>query len=85
MSIDFIEKLCDIKKELNTPNIKFDVIGNRVLEFSYIYGANLPTITSRTYKYFDIDEKVYKDRVISINEFANKQPNCVLKHLGIIE
>ena len=85
LSIDFIEKLCDIKKELNTPNIKFDVIGNRVLEFSYIYGANLPTITSRTYQYFDIDEKVYKDRVISINEFANKQPNCVLKHLGIIE
>jgi len=85
LSIDFIEKLCDIKKELNTPNIKFDVIDTRVLEFSYIYSANLPTIASRTYQYFDIDEKVYKDRVVSINDFAYKQSNSVLKHLGIIK
>ena len=32
-----------------------------------------------------MNNKSFKEKVVSVNEFAYKQPNSVLKHLGIIE
>ena len=78
-----LESIMDIKRELNTPNLKFDILDNKVLEFTYIYGE-LP-ITDWKYYSFDLESKSFDERVVSVNEFAYKQPNSVLKHLGIIE
>ena len=42
-------------------------------------------MTSWKYNSFNLDSNSFEERVVSLNEFANKQPNSVLKHLGIIE
>ena len=77
-----LDTIMDIKTELNTPNLKFDIIDEKVIEFTYMYGELLPQ-TPR-YMYFDVNTKSFEEKVMSINEFAYKQPNSVLKHLGII-
>ena len=78
-----LDTIIDIKTELNTPNLKFDIINEKVIEFTYMYGELLPE-TFR-YMYFDMNTKFFEEKVVSINEFAYKQPNSVLKHLGIIK
>ena len=78
-----LDTIIDIKTELNIPNLKFDIINEKVIEFTYIYGGMLPE-TSR-YMYFDINTKSFEEKVVSVNDFAYKQPNSVLKHLGIIK
>ena len=83
-NLDLIEKLYEIKKELNTPNLKFDIIDNKVSEFSYVYGEMLPGTKSLTYDYYNFDKSIFGERVISINDFTYKQQTSVLKHLGII-
>ena len=84
LDIEFVKKLCDIKRELNTPNMKFDVMDNKVLEFTYLYGQVLPTISLLTYDYYDIDTGKYESEILSVNDMAYKQQTSVLKHLGII-
>ena len=78
-----LDTIIDIKTELNIPNLKFDIINEKVIEFTYMYGELLPE-TFR-YMYFDMNTKFFEEKVVSINEFAYKQPNSVLKHLGIIK
>ncbi len=78
-----LDTIIDIKTELNIPNLKFDFLGNRATEFTYMYGEILPE-TSK-YVYFDMNTKSFAEKVVSVNYFAYKQPNSVLKHLGIIE
>ena len=77
-----LDTIIDIKTELNIPNLKFDIINEKVIEFTYIYGGMLPE-TSR-YMYFDINTKSFEEKVVSVNDFAYKQPNSVLKHLGLV-
>jgi hypothetical protein len=77
-----LDTIMDIKTELNTPNLKFDIINEKVIEFTYMYGELLPETFK--YEYFDMNDKSFKEKVVSVNEFAYKQPNSVLKHLGII-
>jgi len=77
-----LDTIMDIKTELNTPNLKFDIIDEKVIEFTYMYGELLPQ-TPR-YMYFDVNSKSFEEKVMSINEFAYKQSNSVLKHLGIV-
>ena len=84
LKLDLIEKLFKIKNKLNTPNIKFDMIGNKVMEFSYIYGETIPLPSSTKYTYFDNNTKTFNQEVISFKEFAYKQQTSVLKHLGIL-
>ena len=84
-NFDIIDKLYDIKNKLNTPNIKFDLLNNKITEFTYMYGEMLPGTKSLTYDYYNFDKGIFDERVISINDFAYKQPNSVLKHLGIID
>jgi len=78
-----LDTIIDIKTELNIPNLKFDIINEKVIEFTYMYGEILPETFK--YEYFDMNNKSFKEKVVSVNEFAYKQPNSVLKHLGIIE
>jgi hypothetical protein len=80
---ELLESMMDIQKELNTPNLKFDFLGNKVTEFTYMYAESL--ITDWKYHYFNLDSKTFDEKIVSINEFTNKQPNSVLKHLGVIE
>ena len=77
-----LDTIMDIKTELNTPNLKFDIINEKVIEFTYVYGELLPETFK--YKYFDINTKSFEEKVVSVNDFAYKQSNSVLKHLGII-
>ena len=84
LDIEFLQKLIDIKKQLNTPNIKFDIIDNKVLEFSYMYGATFPITNKVKHNYYDLIEKKWKEKPISINEWVYKQQISVLKHFGII-
>ena len=77
-----LDTIMDIKTELNTPNLKFDIINEKVIEFTYVYGELLPETFK--YKYFDINTKSFEEKVVSVNDFAYKQPNSVLKHLGVI-
>ena len=82
-NLELVESIIDIQKELNTPNLKFDLLDNKVTEFSCIYGE-VP-MTSWKYNSFNLDSKSFEERVVSLNEFSDKQPNSVLKHLGIIK
>jgi hypothetical protein len=84
LDIEFLQKLINIKKQLNTPNIKFDIIDNKVLEFSYMYGATFPITNKVKHNYYDLIEKKWKEKPISINEWVYKQQISVLKHFGII-
>ena len=77
-----LDTIIDIKTELDIPNLKFDIINEKVIEFTYMYGELLPE-TFR-YMYFDMNTKSFEVKVVSVNDFAYKQPNSVLKHLGII-
>jgi len=77
-----LDTIIDIKTELNIPNLKFDIINEKVIEFTYMYGEILPE-TSK-YVYFDMNIKSFEEKVVSVNDFAYKQPNSVLKHLGVI-
>jgi len=77
-----LDTIMDIKTELNTPNLKFDIIDEKVIEFTYMYGELLPETPK--YMYFDVNTKSFEEKVMSINEFAYKQSNSVLKHLGIV-
>jgi hypothetical protein len=77
-----LDTIIDIKTELNIPNLKFDFLGNRATEFTYMYGEILPE-TSK-YVYFDMNTKSFAEKVVSVNDFAYKQPNSVLKHLGLV-
>ena len=77
-----LDTIMDIKTELNTPNLKFDIINEKVIEFTYMYGELLPE--TYKYMYFDMNTKSFEEKVVSINDFAYKQSNSVLKHLGII-
>jgi hypothetical protein len=82
-NFELIESMIDIQKELNTPNLKFDFLGNKATEFTYMYGE-MP-MTSWKYNSCNLDSKSFEERVVSLNEFSYKQPNSVLKHLGIIK
>tara|TARA_B100001750_G_scaffold59249_1_gene46963 strand:+ start:336 stop:1310 length:975 start_codon:yes stop_codon:yes gene_type:complete len=79
---ELIESMVDIQKELNTPNLKFDFLGNRATEFTYMYGE-IP-MSSWKYNSFNLDSKSFEEKVVSLNEFSYKQSNSVLKHLEII-
>lgn len=78
-----LDTIMDIKTELNTPNLKFDIINEKVIEFTYMYGELLPE--TYKYMYFDMNTKSFEEKVVSVNDFAYKQSNSVLKHLGIID
>ena len=84
LDVEFINKLIDIKKYLNTPNIKFDIIDNKVLEFTYLYGSTFPITYKTKHNYYDLLDGKWKEKPISLNEWAYKQETSVLKHLGII-
>ena len=81
--MDLLESIMNIQKELNTPNIKFDFLGNKATEFTYMYGE-IP-MSSWKYNSFNLDSKSFEERVVSINDFVYKQPNSVLNHLGVIK
>jgi len=79
---ELLDTIMDIKTELNTPNLKFDIINEKVIEFTYMYGELLPE--TYKYMYFDMNTKSFEEKVVSVNDFAYKQSNSVLKHLGVV-
>ena len=93
----YIDVVLNIKNELGTPNLKFDILDNKVLELSYLYGEVMPyskTIDPPTrgthpnlYLTYDIKSGSigYKEQGDTFYYWNFVQINSILKHLGIIE
>ena len=85
---DLIQFILNIKNELNTPNLKFDMINGKVFEFSYLYPDSMAMIPSS-----DLLYTVYNSEFNSFGEkerhdlysWKHLQHRAVLKHLGIIK
>ena len=71
-----------IKKELNTPNLKFDIMDNKILEFCYVYGEILPG--KDYYISYDYHNNKFNKVNTSIPDFLNKQQKSILKYFKLI-
>ena len=81
-----IKSIVDIKNELNTPNLKFDIVGGKVLEFSYIYGEQIPYVSGGLDLFvYNCHRDKIEVRKYDSHYFQSIQQNSVLKHLGIIK
>ena len=85
LNSDLIEIIRDVKNELNTPNLKFDVINGKVVEFSYMYNEIMPYIYGPTQFYYNLHTNIIEEKRRSIDYYQHEQMNSVLKHLGIIK
>ncbi len=77
-----LREIVRIKKELNTPNLKFDILDNKILEFSYVYGELFPMRSN--YISYDYHNDTFNEKKTIISEFANKQQKSILKHFNLI-
>ena len=82
---DLIEIIRDVKNELNTPNLKFDMINGKVVEFSYMYGEGISYCPSPTQFYYNLHTNIIEEKRRDIDHYKYEQMNSVLKHLGIIK
>jgi len=82
---DLIEFIRDVKNELNTPNLKFDMINGKVVEFSYIYNEIMPYVGGPMYFSYNIHLNIIEEKRKPLAYFQYEQINSVLKHLGIIK
>ena len=82
---DLIEFIRDVKNELNTPNLKFDMINGKVVEFSYIYNEIMPYVGGPMYFSYNIHLNIIEEKRKLLAYFQYEQINSVLKHLGIIK
>jgi hypothetical protein len=82
---DLIEFIRDVKNELNTPNLKFDMINGKVVEFSYLYGEIMPYIEHHLETRYNLLTNTIEDTHKTIPYYKYEQINSVLKHLGIIK
>ena len=82
---DLIEDIIDIKNKLNTPNLKFDIIDGKIIEFSYIYNEIMPYVGGPMYFSYNIHLNIIEEKRKPLAYFQYEQVNSVLKHLGIIE
>ena len=88
---DFIEFVVDIKSELNTPNLKFDIVNGKVFEFSYLYNDTMQItdlVKQNNYLSYDLKSNSF----ININydskglsHWNYLQTKSILRHLGIIK
>ncbi len=77
-----LREIIRIKKELNTPNLKFDILDNKILEFSYVYGELFPMKTY--YISYDYHNDTFNKKKTTISEFKNKQQTSILKYFKLI-
>ena len=81
--------ILNIKNELNTPNLKFDMINGKVFEFSYLYTdtmSMIPTLNNNLYTVYNSEFNSFEEKGIGdISHWKWVQAKTVLKHLGIIK
>lgn len=86
---DLIQFILNIKNELNTPNLKFDMINGKVFEFSYLYAdtmSMIPTLNNNLYTVYNSEFNSFEEKGIgNISHWKWVQAKTVLKHLGIIK
>ena len=88
---DFIEFVVDIKTELNTPNLKFDIVNGKVFEFSYLYNDTIQItdiINQGNYLSYDLKSNSFINRNYGSGELSYwnyLQTKSILRHLGIIK
>ena len=79
---ELLDEMIRIKKELNTPNLKFDIMDNKILEFCYVYGEILPG--KDYYISYDYHNDKFNKVDTSIPDFLNKQQKSILKYFKLI-
>ena len=85
---DLIQFILNIKNELNTPNLKFDMINGKVFEFSYLYSDTMSMIpkANNLYTVYNSEFNSFGERERgNISYWKRLQTKSVLKHLGIIK
>ena len=88
---DFIEFVVDIKTELNTPNLKFDIVNGKVFEFSYLYNDTMQItdiINQGNYLSYDLKSNSFINRNYGsggLSHWNYLQTKSILRHLGIIK
>ena len=83
-----IQFILNIKNELNTPNLKFDMINGKVFEFSYLYSDTMSMIpkANNLYTVYNSEFNSFGERERgNISYWKRLQTKSVLKHLGIIK
>lgn len=74
--------LLDIKKKLNTPNVVFDIIEDKILEFSTIYTEPIPA--KDTYGRYNINSNLFEEVDEDMEEISYYQTTSVLKEFNLI-
>ena len=55
---------------MNKPNLKFDIINNKLTEFSYMYNEMVHQLQFPKYCYYDLQTNKFSNKVISVQDFA---------------
>ena len=85
---DLIQFILNIKNELNTPNLKFDMINGKVFEFSYLYSDTMSMIpkANNLYTVYNSEFNSFEEKDKGkLSHWKRVQAKTVLKHLGIIK
>jgi len=86
---DLIQFILNIKNELNTPNLKFDMINGKVFEFSYLYAETMcmiSTLKNNLYTVYNSEFNSFEEKEKGkLSHWKRIQAKTVLKHLGIIK
>ena len=86
---DLIQFILNIKNELNTPNLKFDMINGKVFEFSYLYAETMcmiSTLKNNLYTVYNSEFNSFEEKDKGkLSHWKRVQAKTVLKHLGIIK
>ena len=72
----------DIKKEIGTPNLTFDVIGDKILEFTYLFNPTIPLVD--TYGSYNIDTSEFETIKDNERYIAYQQHYSVLKGFNLV-
>jgi len=74
--------LLDIKKKLNTPNVVFDIIEDKILEFSTVYTEPIPA--NDVYGRYNINTNLFEEVDEDMEEISYYQTTSVLKEFNLL-
>ena len=80
-SISILDDLIQIKDTMKTPNMTFDIMENKILEFSYIYTPSLPYRDE--YGFYNFDTKEFETIKEDQYFLGYEQVNSVIKEFNL--
>ena len=79
--MDIIFDLLEIKEIMNTPNITFDVIDNKILEFTYLWSPSLPY--KNEYGFYNLNTREFETIEEEQYFLGYEQVNSVIKEFNL--